>query len=267
MSAEASPPSKPPAQAPQILSRPDGSSIAYHRTLKEPETHGPGVVFIHGFMSDMDGGKAVFLEDHCRRRGWAFVRFDQFGHGRSSGAFADGSIGRWAEDTVAVLDALTEGPQILVGSSCGGWLMLLAALARPQRVAGLFGIAPAPDFTEDLVWPELSEDQREAVLRDGQVLVPSDYSDQPYTFTKRLFDDGRRNMVLREEVPFDGPVRILHGQQDTAVPWERSLVLMDRLRSTNVECTFVKGGDHRLSDLPNLGRMATILDELVTAAG
>lgn len=263
MPADASPPDTPAPQAAQILSRPDGSSIAYHHTPKQPEMRAPGVIFIHGFMSDMDGGKAVFLEEHCRARGVAFVRFDQFGHGRSSGAFEDGSIGRWAEDTVAVLDALSEGPQVLVGSSCGGWLMLLAAMARPDRVAGLVGIAPAPDFTEDLVWPEFTDEQREAVTRDGFVLIPSDYSDQPYTFTKRLFDDGRRNLVLREDIPFDGPVRLLHGQQDTAVPWERSLLLMDRLRSTDVECTFIKGGDHRLSEPHDLARMAHAVDEVV----
>jgi pimeloyl-ACP methyl ester carboxylesterase len=259
------PPANTPSQAPQILSRPDGSSIAYHRTPKQPATAAPGVVFIHGFMSDMDGGKAVFLEGHCRRRGLDFVRFDQFGHGKSSGAFADGSVGRWAEDTVAVLDALTDGPQILVGSSCGGWLMLLAALARPQRVAGLVGLAPAPDFTEDLVWPEFTDEQREAVLRDGHVLIPSNYSDQPYTFTKRLFDDGRRNLVLRDEIAFDGPVRILHGQKDDAIPWQRSLLLMDRLRSTDVACTFLKNSDHRLSELSDLARMAATVDELVAA--
>lgn len=263
MPADASPPSAPSALAPQILARPDGSSIAYHRTARRPGTSGPGVVFLHGFMSDMDGGKALFVEEHCKTRGLAFVRFDQFGHGKSSGAFAEGCAGRWAEDTVAVLDALTDGPQILVGSSCGGWLMVLAALARPQRVAGLVGIAPAPDFTEDLVWPELTEEQREAVLRDGHVLIPSDYSDQPYTFSKRLFDDGRRNLVLRDEIPFDGPVRILHGQRDTAVPWERSLTLMDRLRSTDVECTFIKGGDHRLSEPADLARLARALDEVI----
>ncbi|MGC2856081.1 alpha/beta fold hydrolase [Novispirillum sp. DQ9] len=227
----------------------------------------PGVVFLHGFMSDMDGGKALFLERHCRERGLAFVRFDQFGHGKSSGAFEDGSIGRWAEDAVAVLDALTEGPQVLVGSSCGGWLMLLAAMARPKRVAGLVGIAAAPDFTEDLVWPEMSDDQRAAVLRDGLVRIPSEYSDQPYTFTKRLFDDGRRNMVLRDTIPFDGPVRLLHGQKDDAVPWQRSLTLMDRLRSTDVECTFIKAGDHRLSEPHDLARMAHALDEVVARTG
>jgi pimeloyl-ACP methyl ester carboxylesterase len=222
-----------------------------------------GVVFLHGLMSDMDGGKALYLEDHCRAQGRPFLRFDQFGHGQSSGAFTDGTLGRWAEDTAAVLDGLCEGPQVVVGSSMGGWVMLLAALARPQKVAGLLGIAPAPDFTEDLTWHELNEEQRAAVLRDGVVHIPSDYSDQPYSFSKALFDDGRQNLLLRGPIAYRGPVRILHGQQDEAVPWQRSLTLIDALESDDVACTFIKRGDHRLSEPEDLRRMASTLDALL----
>lgn len=261
---------QPPDQSARMLSRPDGSSIAYHRTAAtrtdapgERRADAPGVVFIHGFMSDMDGGKAVFLERHCIDRGLAFVRFDQYGHGLSSGRFSEGTIGRWAEDTVAVLDDLTEGPQILVGSSMGGWLMLLAALARPERVKGLLGIAPAPDFTEDLTWPQLTVAQKDAIMTDGWVEIPSDYGDQPYIFTKKLFDDGRRHLMLRDRIPFTGPVRILHGQKDDAVPWRRSLDLMSVLASDDVEATFVKDGDHRLSEPHDLARLAATLDGLV----
>lgn len=252
----------PPADSARILSRPDGSSIAYHRS----EGQGVGVVFIHGLMSDMDGGKAVHAEAHCQAQGRPFVRFDQYGHGQSSGAFPDGSVGRWAEDTVAVLDHLTEGPQVLVGSSCGGWLMLLAALARPDRVAGLLGIAPAPDFTEDLSWPSLTPDQQEAVTREGRVEVPNPYSDDPYVYSKRLFDDGRRNLLLRDAIGIRCPVRILHGQQDEAVPWDRSLTLMDRLETTDVACTFIKSGDHRLSEPADLDRLSRTLDEVLALA-
>lgn len=248
-----------PQTAGRILSRPDGSSIAY----KALPGKGPGVVFIHGFMSDMEGSKALFVEDLCRSSGRAFVRFDQTGHGVSSGRFEDGTIGRWAEDTIAVLDHLTDGPQVVIGSSMGGWLMLLAALARPHKVAGLIGIAPAPDFTEDLTWQELSDDQRRLIDSTGRVEIPSDYSETPYTFTRALFDDGRRNMLLRDTIPFTGPVRILHGQQDTAVPWQRSLTLMERLASTDVETTFIKGGDHRLSEPADLERLATALAQVI----
>lgn len=249
----------PPADSARILSRPDGTSIAYHRSPGK----GIGVVFIHGLMSDMAGGKALHVEAHCQAQGRPFVRFDQYGHGQSSGAFPDGCIGRWAEDTVAVLDHLTDGPQVLVGSSCGGWLMLLAALARPDRVAGLVGIAPAPDFTEDLSWPSLSAEQQEAVLREGRVEMPNPYSDQPYVYSKRLFDDGRRHLLLREPIPLSMPVRILHGQQDEAVPWQRSLTLMDRLAGADVEATFIKSGDHRLSEPADLERLSRTLDEVL----
>ncbi len=249
----------PPEDSARILSRPDGTSIAYHRS----EGRGVGVVFIHGLMSDMDGGKALHVEAQCRAQGRPFVRFDQFGHGKSSGAFPDGCVGRWAEDTVAVLDSLTDGPQVLVGSSCGGWLMLLAALARPERVAGLVGIAPAPDFTEDLSWPSLTAEQQETVLREGRVEMPNPYSDAPYVYSKRLFDDGRRNLLLRDPIDLTVPVRILHGQNDEAVPWRRSLTLMDRLRSRDVEATFIKDGDHRLSEPADLERLSRALDEVL----
>ena len=149
--------------APSILTRADGAAIAYHKTGGKS----PGVVFLSGFMSDMTGSKALYVEEQCKAHGHAFLRFDYFGHGQSSGAFTDGAIGRWADDAVHVLDELTEGPQILVGSSMGGWIMLLAALARPQRVAGLLGIAPAPDFTEDILPNELSAEQLATIERDG----------------------------------------------------------------------------------------------------
>src|ERR1700675_1498312 len=141
------------------LARPQGATIAYRRLLGAA----PGIVFLGGFRSDMTGTKALFLEDYCRRRGQAFVRFDYFGHGASSGDVAQGTIGRWREDAIAIIDSLTTGPQILVGSSMGGWAMLLAALARPGRIAGLVGIAGAPDFTEELLWPRLSPAQRQTI--------------------------------------------------------------------------------------------------------
>jgi pimeloyl-ACP methyl ester carboxylesterase len=218
-------------------------------------------------MSDMDGGKALYLEQHCLAQGRPFLRFDQLGHGQSSGVFTDGTLSRWAEDTAAVLDALCDGPQVVVGSSMGGWGMLLSALARPQKVAGLLGIAPAPDFTEDLTWQELSEDQQQTVVRDGVVHIPSDYSDQPYSFTKALFDDGRSNLLLRGPIAYSGPVRILHGQKDEAVPWQRSLTLVDALASDDVVCTLIKQGDHRLSEPADLQRMTHTLDELMDRLG
>jgi pimeloyl-ACP methyl ester carboxylesterase len=244
--------------SPGILARQDGATIAYHRLAGVA----PGVVFLGGFHSDMTGTKASFLEAHCRRRGWAYVRFDYFGHGASSGDVALGRIGGWAEDTIAVLDALTEGPQILVGSSMGGWLMLLAALARTERIHALVGIAAAPDFTEDLLWPRLDAAQRQACSETGAVTLPSQYDPRGYTHQLALFEEGRRHLVMRAAIPLTCPVRLLHGILDDAVPWQTSVRLADRLASRDVVVTLVKEGDHRLSSEADLARLAAALDEL-----
>lgn len=220
-----------------------------------------------GFMSDMTGSKALALESLCRARGQAFLRFDYRGHGASSEAFEDGSIGDWADDALEVLDRLTEGPQVLAGSSMGGWIMLLTALARPRRVAGLVGIAPAPDFTESLIWPELTAAQQEAVLDQGFVEIPSEYGDRPYIITKRLIEDGRIRLVLtKAPLPITVPIRIIQGLQDHDVPWETAFKITDAVESRDVEVTLVKNGGHRLSEPQDLDRLcrtvATLLDQL-----
>ena len=242
---------------PKILTRETGASIAYHMLPGKS----PGIVFMTGFMSDMTGTKALALEELCRARGHAFLRFDYQGHGASSGDIADGTIGLWAEDALAVFDALTEGPQVIVGSSMGGWIMLLTALARPQRIAGLLGIAAAPDFTEDLLPQSLTEEHLQTIEGSGIVVIPSDY-ENPYTITKALLDDGNHHSVLNKEIALDCPVRLLHGLEDSSVPWQRSLTLQERLRSDDVEVTLIKGGDHRLSgdqDLKKLQNTAASL--------
>ncbi len=246
--------------SPSKLARPDGAAIAYHRRAGT----GPGIVFLGGFRSDMSGIKASFLEEYCRRRGQAFVRFDYFGHGASSGDPASGTVGRFAQDAVAVLDSLTEGRQILIGSSMGGWIMLLAALARPSRVHGLIGIAAAPDFTEDLVWPRLDPAQRRELHDTGAVTLPSEYDPAGYTYRLGMFEDGRRHLVMRAAISLECPVRLLHGMQDTAVPWETSLSLAERLQSSDVTVTLVKDGDHRLSREADLACLARILDGLIS---
>jgi pimeloyl-ACP methyl ester carboxylesterase len=248
-----------PAPDPRILARPDGATIAYHRLCGEP----PGVVFLGGFRSDMTGTKALFLEDYCRRRGQAFVRFDYFGHGASSGDFAQGTIGRWREDAIAVIDSLTEGPQILIGSSMGGWIMLLAALARPQRIAALVGIAGAPDFTEELLGPRLTPAQRAEIMERGAVILPSAFDPAGYLYTRALIEDGRRHLLLGAPIALDVPVRLLHGLADASVPWQLSLRLAERLTSRDVALSLVKDGDHRLSTEPDLARLAQTLDALI----
>jgi pimeloyl-ACP methyl ester carboxylesterase len=213
----------------------------------------------------MTGTKALFLGDYCRRRGRAFVRFDYFGHGASSGDAALGTIGGWAEDAVAVLDSLTQGPQILVGSSMGGWIMLLAALARTKRVRALVGVAAAPDFTEDLVWPRLSPAQQQELRESGAVTLPSEYDPAGYTYRLGLFEDGKRHLVMREVIALECPVRLLHGMRDVAVPWQRSLSLAERLDSRDVVVTLVKDGDHRLSREADLARLSRTLDALLSS--
>lgn len=245
---------------PQTLRRPDGQTIAYRRVPGAAS----GIVYLAGLRSDMTGTKASFLDEYCRRGGRAYVRFDYFGHGASSGNFADGTVGRWAEDAVAVIDQLTEGPQTLVGSSMGGWIMLLAALARPERVRALVGIAAAPDATEDLLLPRLNGQQRDELLAKGEVTLPSEYDPSGYTYRLSLIEEGRAHLVMRAPIAFKGRVRLLHGMRDASVPWQTSRHLAEQLTGNDVTVTLVKDGDHRLSTPPDLARLAATLDELVS---
>lgn len=243
-----------------ILARGDGASMAYHRLAGRT----PGVVFLHGFHSDMEGGKALALEAMCRNRGQAFLRFDLFGHGRSSGRVEDGCVSRWADDAVAALDQLTEGPQVLVGSSLGGWIALLAALARRQRVAGLVGVAAAPDFTEDLMWAQFTDQQRRELIEHGRVMQDNCYDPgNPWTLPRLLIEDGRNNLLLRDTINLFCPVRLIQGQKDADVPWRTALRLADCLASDNVEITLVKDGDHRLSRDHDLARLVGIVAGLL----
>jgi pimeloyl-ACP methyl ester carboxylesterase len=247
------------SDTPEILARDDGGAIAYCRT---PGNH-PGVVFLTGFKSDMTGSKALALEEFCKNRGQAFLRFDYTGHGRSSGDFEDGTIGEWAGDAVLVLDHLCEGPQVLVGSSMGGWIMLLAALARPDRVAGLIGTAAAPDFTDDLMSNGFTSEQKQQVETQGFVEIPNCYDEEPYKITKALLDDGRNHLLLKAEIPLDCPVRLIHGDKDEDVPWQTSLRIAENIRSEDVETLFVKGGDHRLSEPHDLDRLCRTVGRLL----
>lgn len=248
-----------PIATPNLLTLDDGATIAYHRTPGKA----PGVMFLTGFKSDMTGGKAMAVEALCRRLGHACLRFDYFGHGQSSGAFADGTIGRWAADAVAVIDRLTEGPLVLVGSSMGGWIMLLAALARPKRVVGLVGFAAAPDFTEDLIPAALSEAQKAELADTGEVAIPNCYDEEPYLIRQRLLDEGRDNLVLRGPIALDVPVRLIHGMRDADVPWRTGLKIVEHITGDDIEITYVKAGQHRLSEDRDLRRLERTLEALL----
>ena len=215
-----------------------------------------------GFNSDMTGTKASALEAACREAGRAYVRFDYSGHGESSGEFADGTIGSWSEDAIAVLDAASEGPQVLVGSSMGGWIMLLAALARPQRVAGLVGIASAPDFTEELMWRRFDDDVRRRLEDTGVYHRPSEYGDDPYPITMKLIEDGRRHLLLERPIAIHCPVRLLHGMKDEDVPWTTAPRIAEKLLADDVRVLVIKDGDHRLSRDQDILRLCVTVEEL-----
>ncbi len=247
-----------------FLSRPHGEKLAY---LQE-ETTGDhmGVTWLGGFKSDMTGTKATALADWARSCGRPYTRFDYFGHGQSSGQFVEGTISRWRDDALAVLDELCKGPQILVGSSMGAWIALLAALARPTQVKALVLIAPAPDFTEALMWEGFDETVRTTLRTEGIYQQPSDY-DEPYEISYSLIEDGRQHLLLGDTIPLTLPVRILQGMADEDVPWRHAMLLAETLASDDVTLSLTKSGDHRLSEPDDIERLTVTLDRLLNDLG
>ena len=245
----------------KFLSTPSGHKIAYKMSPKTKDQNGPCMIWCGGLKSDMEGGKATHLHDWATKQNLAYVRFDYFGHGASTGTFRDGTISQWARDVVQVMDALTQGDVILIGSSMGGWASLLAAIKRPERVKALLLIAPAPDFTEKLMLPSWTDEQRNTLKEGGILYVPSDYG-EPYEYSRALMDDGRNNQILDSPIKFDGPVRILHGAKDDVVPWEYSKQIVDIITSEDVDYTLVKNGDHSLSSPTDLKRLVQTAEDL-----
>ncbi|WP_353471595.1 alpha/beta hydrolase [Salipiger sp. H15] len=239
----------------QYLDMPD-YRLAYVHTPGE----GPTVVFLSGYKSDMEGTKAVHLEAWAKARGRAFLRLDYSGHGQSGGAFEEGCIGDWAADAQAVIEHVTSGPLILVGSSMGGWIASLLT-RRLKDVRGFVGIAAAPDFSEDSFWEGFSEAERAEVMEKGVVYLPSAYGD-PYAVTRKLIEDGRRNLVLRAPLPMPFPVRLVQGTEDEAVSRETALRLLDHIDSPDLRLTLVKGADHRFSEPENLHHIETAILEV-----
>ena len=240
------------------LDRGDGTSLAWRRVRGE----GPTVLWLGGFRSDMTGTKAEALAGWAVRTGRDFLRFDYFGHGGSDGDFAEGTIGRWREDALAVIDGLLDGLAVLVGSSMGGWVACLAASARPGRVRALVLVAPAADFTEKLMWAEMTADQRAEVETRGCWMRPSPYDPDGYPITRGLIEDGRRWQILDAPIPIEAPVRILQGGLDPDVPWRHAARLAEAIASPDVVFTLIKDADHSLSRPQDLARLFAAIEEV-----
>jgi pimeloyl-ACP methyl ester carboxylesterase len=243
---------------PSFLRLSTGDQVAYHHLPGAA----PEVLFCGGYTSDMSGTKALALARHCRERGRAYTRFDYRGHGASSGRFEDGTIGSWLADALTIVDRIAAGPLVVVGSSMGGWIMLLLALARPERIRGLVGIAAAPDFSEDQLLANASRGQRRELAGQGYWLQPSAYGGPPCPVTRDLIEDGRRHLLLRGPIPIRCPVHLLHGQRDPDVPWQTALRLAERLESDDVTVELIKAGDHRLSTPSDLARITAAIERL-----
>lgn len=230
----------------------------------KPETPGkPTVVFCSGYRSDMQGSKALYMQAYAKAAGFGFLRFDYRGHGESEGSFNASVLSDWIEDAQDIIEALTSGPLILIGSSMGGWIALRLSQLLKDRVKGMVLIAPAPDFTRDLFWANFDDEIKATIEREGYVELPNAYSDEPYHVSRALIDDGDKHAMMAAPIEFDGPVRILQGQQDDSVPWQRSIDLADKLTSTQVELTLFKDGDHRLSEPHHLAKLGRAVTDMI----
>lgn len=248
----------------QIITKPhisSGEYIAYRQSLGKQNKF--GIVFLGGFMSDMNGTKANFLENYCKERNYNFIRFDYFGHGVSSGKFTDGTISIWLNNVLDIIDNLTNYPLILVGSSMGGWLMLLAALKRPLIVKGLVGISAAPDFTKNLIWNALSGQQRQELLSNKIIHIESEFSDTPYPISLNLILDGRKHLLLNKDINITCPIRLLHGALDKDVPAMFSKKLIEKLKSKDARLTISEISGHRFCDENELMLIKENLEEII----
>ncbi len=249
---------------PAYLSLLPNRRIAYHRSPAEGDgASRPGIVFLGGFRSDMGGTKAMWLERWAANRGLAYLRFDYRGHGQSSGAFEECTLGDWADDAAEAVGRLTEGPQILIGSSMGGWIALLLAQRFAHRLAGLIGIAAAPDFTEEGARERLSAAQQDEMMRTGRIAVPSAYSDEPYVYTRKLFEEARAHLIFTQPLNIACPVRLLHGTADVDVPSSVSVRLLDHITAPDARLTLVKDADHRFSGPEELALIGAALDDII----
>jgi len=237
--------------------RTDAERLAWRRI----DGDGPTVIWVGGWRSDMGGTKAEALADAARAGGWNYLRYDHFAHGDSSGDWRTATIGRWRADLIALIDESVEGPVVLVGSSMGGWVASLAAVARPERIQATVLIAPAADFAHRLMWPGLSEAARREIEAKGAHTVTDDF-DGPYDLTRTFFQDARKWSLLDGPVAIAGPVRVLQGMLDEQVPWAHAMALVDRVESPDVVVSLIKDGDHRLSRPADLERLVRVVGDM-----
>jgi pimeloyl-ACP methyl ester carboxylesterase len=248
----------------QHLTRENPPKLAYiHTPASGDGIKYPPVIFLGGYRSDMTGTKALYLEEMCRARGQEFVRFDYSGHGQSEGEFENGTIGVWKNDALAIIDKFAHKPVILVGSSMGGWMALLAAIARPGLVCGLVGIAAAPDFTED-IYSRLSLSQQAELHQKGRVSVPNDYSNEPYNFNMAFYVEAKNHMILSKKRTFAFPVRLVQGKEDKDVPWQTAEKIKEAIGSPDFKIIYIEDGGHRLSRPEDMEIIGNAAKELST---
>jgi pimeloyl-ACP methyl ester carboxylesterase len=245
---------------PDVLTLPD-RRLAYQHFIGDVAK--PGIIFLCGYASDMNGTKAEFLDQRCRASNISFLRFDYRGHGQSSGEFIDGTIGDWFDDTLQAFDRLTTGKHIIIGSSMGGWLGLMLSMQRPERVAAFIGIAAAPDFTQDLMIPHLSTEQKEKLARDGTICVPSTPPDAPLPLTQKFLDEARTHSLLKAPIDIFCPVRLLQGMQDEDVPWKHALRIAETIAHSDVRVELIKDGNHRLSRIQDMDVLWKMVEEFI----
>ena len=243
-----------------FLDRGERPRIVYHHRRAAPgSAAAPTLVFLPGYASDMTGTKAMALDGWAESRGMAMLRFDYAGCGASGGKFEDQGLADWRDDVLALIDTVVTGPVLLIGSSMGGWLALLVALARPKRVAGIVGIAAAPDFT---MWG-FTQDEKMTILTEGRLEKPSEYGPEPMVTTRTFWQSGEGNRVLIGEIAIDCPVRLIQGQNDPDVPWQYALETQKQLRSADVQLLLIKDGDHRLSRDQDIALLIRTVGDLV----
>jgi len=243
---------------PSFLESPNNNRIAYFLS----EGKSPCVIFFGGFKSDMTGTKAITLEKYCKDNGQRFIRFDYSGHGKSGGEFRNGTIGGWKNDALAIIDNLGADRNIFVGSSMGAWLAMLCALERPKKVAGMVGIASAPDFTEKLIWEKLNSEQKEKLKEEGVYYAPSCYGEEPYPIMFNLIEEARNHLLLDSDIRLEVPVRLLHGTEDEDVPWQLSVKILQKITSKNIALSLIKDGNHRLSEPQQLNMLCEAVKTL-----